>query len=69
MTENQSAYDLYREAIAQFGGAIERLARAYEADSDKWRDLLHDIHLAIWRRFEKFEMRCSLRTLDLSRSP
>jgi RNA polymerase sigma-70 factor (ECF subfamily) len=62
MTKNQSAYDLYREAIAQFGGAIERLARAYEADPDKRRDLLQDIHLAIWRSFEKFEMRCSLRT-------
>jgi RNA polymerase sigma-70 factor (ECF subfamily) len=56
------AYDLYKEAIEQFGAAIERLARAYEADPEKRRDLLQDIHLAVWRSFDKFEMRCSLRT-------
>ena len=62
MSGTPSAYDLYRQAIQQFGAAIERLARAYEADPDKRRDLLQDIHLAVWRSFEKFEMRCSLRT-------
>ena len=62
MTGKQSAYDLYKAAIEEFGAALERLARAYEADPDKRRDLLQDIHLAVWRSFEKFEMRCSLRT-------
>jgi len=62
MSGKPSAYDLYKSAIAQFGAAVERLARAYEADPEKRRDLLQDIHLAIWRSFEKFEMRCSLRT-------
>ena len=57
MTGKQSACDLYQEDISQFGGAIERLAHAYEADPDKRRDLLQDIHLAIWLSFEKFEMR------------
>jgi hypothetical protein len=28
------AYDLYKEAIEQFGAAIERLAHAYEADPE-----------------------------------
>jgi RNA polymerase sigma-70 factor (ECF subfamily) len=54
--------DLYREAAAAYGVALQRLARAYEADADKRRDLLQDIHLAIWRSFEKFEERCSQRT-------
>ena len=62
MSGKPSAYDLYKSAIEQFGAAVERLARAYEADLEKRRDLLQDIHLAIWRSFEKFEMRCSLRT-------
>jgi len=54
--------DLYREAAATYGAALERLARAYEADPDKRRDLVQEIHLALWRSFEVFDGRCSLRT-------
>ena len=35
---------------------------AYEADADKRRDLLQEIHIALWRSFKTFEDRCSLRT-------
>jgi RNA polymerase sigma-70 factor (ECF subfamily) len=52
----------YRDAIALFGAALGRLAGAYEADPDARRDLLQDIHLALWRSFERFDGRCSLRT-------
>src|SRR5262245_18950718 len=31
-------------------------------DSDKRRDLLQEIHLALWRSLGSFESRCSLRT-------
>ena len=44
--------ELYGEAAAEYGPAIERLARSYEADPEKRRDLLQEIHLAIWRSFE-----------------
>ena len=54
--------DLYQQASAEYGAALERLARAYEADADKRRDLLQEIHLELWRSFETFEDRCSLRT-------
>ena len=54
--------DLYREAVDQFGPALERLARAYEADADKRRDLSQDIHFQLWRSFQRFDGRCSLRT-------
>jgi RNA polymerase sigma-70 factor (ECF subfamily) len=54
--------ELYGEAVSAYGSALERLARAYEADPDKARDLLQDIHLSLWRSFEAFEGRCSLRT-------
>ncbi|HYM78739.1 MAG TPA: RNA polymerase sigma factor [Candidatus Dormibacteraeota bacterium] len=54
--------ELYREAIETYGAALERLARAYEADADIRRDLLQDIHVALWRSFAGFDGRCSLRT-------
>lgn len=54
--------ELYAEATATYGAALERLARAYEADPDIRRDLLQEIHLALWRSFEHFDQRCSLRT-------
>src|SRR5881394_1604879 len=54
--------ELYSQAIADFGAAIERLARSYEVDSDKRGDLLQEIHLAMWRSFEHFQHQCSLRT-------
>ena len=59
---SQSQDDLYRQAAADHGDALDRLVRAYELDSDKRRDLLQEIHLALWRSFEKFEARCSVRT-------
>jgi len=54
--------DLYREAAEGYGAALERLARAYEPDPDKRRDLLQDIHVALWRSVDSFDGRCSLRT-------
>jgi RNA polymerase sigma-70 factor, ECF subfamily len=54
--------DLYERAAAEFGAALGRLARGYEADPDKRRDLLQEIHLALWRSFERFRADCSLRT-------
>src|SRR5215475_6506865 len=45
-----------------YADAFERLVRAYELDSEKRRDLLQEIHLALWLSLEKFEGRCSLRT-------
>src|SRR5688572_2111714 len=44
----READDLYGKAAAEFGGALERLARGYEADSDRRRDLLQEIHVALW---------------------
>lgn len=54
--------DLYQEAAAAYGMALDRLARAYEADPDKRRDLGQEIHLALWRSFAAWNGHCSLRT-------
>jgi RNA polymerase sigma-70 factor (ECF subfamily) len=49
----------YVRAAESLGPALERLARAYEADPDQQKDLLQDIHLALWRSFATFDGRCS----------
>ena len=54
--------ELYQDAALTYGAPLERLARAYEADPDIRRDLLQDIHVALWRSFEAFDGRCSTRT-------
>jgi RNA polymerase sigma-70 factor (ECF subfamily) len=54
--------DYYHEAVDRFGQALDRLSRAYEADPDRRRDLIQDIHFAIWRSFDGYERRCALRT-------
>jgi RNA polymerase sigma-70 factor (ECF subfamily) len=52
----------YARAIGAFSAALERLSRAYEADVEVRRDLLQDIHFALWRSFAQFDGRCSERT-------
>jgi RNA polymerase sigma-70 factor, ECF subfamily len=54
--------ELYEEASSTYGPALERLAQAYETDADRRRDLLQEIHIALWRSFAGFEQHCSLRT-------
>jgi len=52
----------YEEAAAAYGDALRRLARAFEADAERRRDLLQDMHVALWRSLERFDGHCSLRT-------
>jgi len=54
--------ELYEDAARTYSAPLERLARAYEADPEIRRDLLQDIHVALWRSFEAFDGRCSVRT-------
>ena len=54
--------ELYIEAAGTFGPALQRLVRVYEADADRARDLLQEIHIALWRSFATFDELCSLRT-------
>ncbi len=52
----------YLQAVAGLGQALQRLAHAYEADTDLRGDLLQDIHIALWRSFGAYDERCSVRT-------
>lgn len=54
--------EYWRQAADEYGAALERLAWAYEPDPDRRRDLLQEIHFALWRSFANFDARCSLRT-------
>lgn len=52
----------YEEAIESYGEALARLARGYESESERRKDLLQDIHVSLWRSLARFDGRCSLRT-------
>ena len=52
----------YRTAAESYGPAIARLARGYEADAELARDLVQDVHVALWRSFAAYDGRCSERT-------
>ena len=52
----------YTAAAAEFGAALQRLARATEANPERRRDLLQDMHVALWRSLAAFDGRCALRT-------
>lgn len=54
--------EMYQEVAATYGAALQRLAHGYEADPDRRRDLLQEIHLALWQSFTNFAGRCSVRT-------
>lgn len=54
--------EVYSRAAAEFGPALGRLARAYERDEERQRDLLQDIHFALWRSFATYQGLSSLRT-------
>ncbi|OYW46546.1 MAG: hypothetical protein B7Z08_07050 [Sphingomonadales bacterium 32-68-7] len=49
----------YVVAARVHGGMIERLARGYEADPELRRDLVQDIHAALWRSFAIFAGQCA----------
>jgi RNA polymerase sigma-70 factor (ECF subfamily) len=53
---------LYREVADRYAIALERLAKAYEADAEKRRDLIQEIHIALWRSLANFNGACSTRT-------
>jgi RNA polymerase sigma-70 factor (ECF subfamily) len=52
----------FQRVLTEFGPALTRMTFGYERDPERRRDLLQDIHLAVWRSLEVFDSRCSLRT-------
>ena len=63
MAEKTTSQDAqYDSAAAEFGDAIGRLAYAYERDPEKRKDLIQDINFELWRSFNIFSGRSSMRT-------
>ncbi|HUI82514.1 MAG TPA: sigma-70 family RNA polymerase sigma factor [Bryobacteraceae bacterium] len=54
--------ELYAAASRDYGRAIDRLTVGYEADPERRHDLRQEIHFQLWRSFEVFDGRCSLKT-------
>jgi RNA polymerase sigma-70 factor, ECF subfamily len=52
----------YAQATAEFSSALARLAAATERNLSAQRDLLQEIHVALWRSFAVYQGQCSLRT-------
>lgn len=53
---------LFERALADFGPAISRIARANEADTARRADLQQEIYFELWRSLAVFDGRCSLGT-------
>lgn len=62
MNDTRDQDERYREAAGQFGPALQRLARASEANPERRRDLLQDMHVALWQSMAGFDGRCALST-------
>ena len=61
--EAGAAHEALFERVAEgYAAPLTRLARAHEADAALQKDLLQEIHIAIWRSLPAFGGRCSLRT-------
>ena len=52
----------YQTASREFGRALDRLAAGYESDPERRHDLRQEIHFQLWKSFEAFDGRCSLKT-------
>ena len=60
--ESSRVRALYERAVADYGNALKRLTRAYEADADRRRDVLQEIHMALWESLARFDGRSALGT-------
>ena len=60
--EAKAPLQAFRELTADYGAALQRLARGYEADEGRQQDLVQEILVALWQALPSFEGRSSLRT-------
>jgi RNA polymerase sigma-70 factor (ECF subfamily) len=54
--------EMFQRVLDELGPSLVRLTLGYEFDPEQRRDLLQEIHLAVWRSLDVFDGRCSLRT-------
>jgi RNA polymerase sigma-70 factor (ECF subfamily) len=54
--------DWYNRVAGQWDGAMQRIARSCEAEPERRRDVLQDMHVALWKSHAHFDGRCAERT-------
>lgn len=52
----------YQQAASDYGPDIARFTAGYERDPALRRELLQEVHLALWQSFANYHEQCSLRT-------
>ena len=57
---NQDA--CYQQATNDYGPDIARFTAGYERDPALRRELLQEVHVALWQSFASYKAQCSLRT-------
>ena len=62
LVPERSVDEAFERIRALHGPAIGRVARGYEADAERQRDVVQEIFVAIWRSLPSFEGRSSERT-------
>lgn len=55
-------YPLYQQAVQDYGPDIARFTAGYERDPARRRELLQEVHLALWQSLAQYKADCSLRT-------
>ncbi|MYM39944.1 RNA polymerase sigma factor [Duganella qianjiadongensis] len=53
---------LYQQAVQDYGADIARFTAGYERDPARRRELLQEVHLALWQSLAQYKTDCSLRT-------
>jgi RNA polymerase sigma-70 factor (ECF subfamily) len=52
----------YHRAASEHGGELARFVAGYERDPAKRKELLQEVHVALWQSLAGFRGQCSLRT-------
>lgn len=56
-SDSRRIRELYERAAADYGNVLKRITRAYEANADRRRDVLQEIHMALWESLARFDGR------------
>jgi RNA polymerase sigma-70 factor (ECF subfamily) len=59
-TNNQDAF--YEQAAVRYGPDIARITMGYDRDPSRRRELLQEVHVALWQSFAGYKEQGSLRT-------
>lgn len=59
---NKNQDTCYQQAAMDYGPDLARFTAGYERDPVLRRELLQEVHVALWQSFASYQAQCSLRT-------